>query len=302
MCRYWRESITSAPENWTLISTDNIELAKLSLERAKAARVDVSIDMDLFGRAAPGFPGLVTPCSNSIDTLRVYNLLGWEGLNAAVPNFPRSTPNLQSLTLLCAYTSAKWDPSIDPFESVPPSLKRLTLFNVPLYPSLRNLRALTDLTLHYHRFDLSLDTLLDFLERNRSLESATLDIRFTGPILRNSQRQEPIRNQLRHLSISCNNSVNAQVLISKIALREGAHLEISSLDQNTGLNDVLSGVPVTHLSNLSSPTYMEYHSYPRVIQLYGLNGTFSFSCSPSLATPFVEFPLLSLTAIRQFHL
>jgi len=298
VCRYWRESITSAPENWTRISDDRIELAKLSLKRAKAARLDVTIDIHRFG--AESF-GLITDHAKNIDTLRVHNLSGREELTAAVPNFPQSTPNLQSLTLLCAYTSAEWDRSIDPFELLPPTLTCLSLFNVPLYPSLRNLTLLTDLTLRYHRFDLNLDTLLDFLEHNRWLESATLDIRFTEPALRSSRRREPIRNRLRHLSISCNNPMNAQVLISKIALRKGVHLEISSLDRDTGLNDILSGIPTTHLSNLPSAVFMEYRSYPRAIHLWGPNGSFSFSCFPSSATPFVEFPLLSLSNVREFQ-
>ena len=175
----------------------------MSLKRAKAARLDVSLDI----RQSVG---LITPrYTKNIKTLRVHNLSGREELTAAVPSFPWLTPNLQSLTLLCAYTSARWDTSVDPFESLAPILKHLSLFNVPLYPSLRNLRALTDLTLRYHWFDLDLDTLLDFLEHNRSLESATLDIRFTEPSLRNSRRQDPIKNRLQHLSISCNNPANA---------------------------------------------------------------------------------------------
>jgi len=205
VCRYWRESITSAPENWTLISDDRIELAKLSLGRAKAARLDVTIDIHQFG--AESF-GLIADHTKNINTLRVQNLPGHEELTAAVPGFPRSTPNLQSLTLLCSYTSDKWDQSIDPFKSLSPTLTCLSLFNVPLYPSLHNLRRLTDLTLRYHRFNLSLDSLLDFLEYNLWLESATLDIRFTEPALRNSRRREPIRNRLQHLSISCNNPTN----------------------------------------------------------------------------------------------
>ena len=92
------------------------------------------------------------------------------------------------------------------------------------------------------------------------------------------------------------------MLISKIALRRGARLEISSLDQNTGLDDILSGTPTIHLSNLPSPAFMEYQSYPRAIQMLGPNGSFLFSCFPSLGSPFVEFPLLSLTNLRELYI
>ena len=301
VCRYWRESVISAPENWTSISNDKIELANLSLERVRAARLDLSLDMHQF-RTDPGSFGLVTLCIKNIATLHVYSLSAWEELSAAVPGFPQSTPNLQSLTLLCAYAKGRWNPAVDPFGSLPPTLKRLSLFNIPLYPSLCNLKALTDLSLRCHRFDLNLDTLLDFLEHNLSLQSAALDIRFAEPSLRTSRRQGPIRNRLQHLSIYCNSAANAQVFVSKIALREGAHLDVSSFDQNTGLNDVLAGIPTTHLSNLPSPDFMDYQSFPRTIHACGPSVGFSFSCSPSLAIPFVEYPLLSLTNVREFRL
>jgi len=96
--------------------------------------------------------------------------------------------------------------------------------------------------------------------------------------------------------------MNAQALISNIALREGAHLEISSLDQNTGLNDVLSDISAAHLSNLSSPAFLDYQSYPRTIRSRGPNGSFSFSCLPSVGVPFEEFSLFSLTRVREFRL
>jgi hypothetical protein len=300
VCRYWRESIVSSSEHWTLISNNQNELTALSLERAKTARLGVTIDMCKF-RADPGSFGLTSPQIQNIDSLLVYDLPGIEELTQALPNFPQSTPNLRSLTLRCAYTSAKWARTIDPFESLAHTLKRLSLFNVPLYPSLRNLRSLTDLTLRYHYFDLDLDTLLAFLEQNRSLERATLDIRFIDPSLRNLRRAA-IRNRLQRLSISCNNPMNARSLISGIVLRRGAHLEILSLDHNTGLNDILSEISTTHLSNLPSPAFLEYQSYPRDIRLTGPNGSFSFSCFPSSGAPFVELPLFSLANVREFRL
>lgn len=301
VCRYWRESIIFAPEVWRLISNSNSSLMALSLARAKACRLHVHIDMHSF-RADPGTFGLVALYLKNLDSLNVSELPGVDELTRAFPNFPQSTPNLRSLTLHCAYASARWDPTVDPFVSLTRTLKRLSLLNVPLYPSILNLRNLTDLTLRYHWFDVPVDTLLAFLEQNRSLQSATLDIRFTEPALRASRRGAPITNQLRHMSILCNNPMNAQALVSNITLRRGAHLEISSLDQNTGLSDVLSDISASHLSNLSSPAFLEYQSYPRIIRSRGPNGSFSFFCLPSVGIPFEEFPLLSLTHVREFRL
>ena len=300
VCRRWRESIISTPGNWTLISNGQSEFTALSLERAKTSRLAVSIGMSRL-RADPGSFDVITPYIRNIGALHVRDLPSITELAQALPYFPRSTPNLRSLTLLCAYTNSRWNPTIDPFESFPNTLRYLSLFNIPLYPTLLNLRNITDLTLRYHSFDLQLDTLLAFLEQNRSLERATLDIRFKEPSLRQSRRRAAVKNRLRHLSLSCNNPLNAQVLISNITLQRGAHLEIISLDQNTGLNDILSDVSTSHLSNLPSPSFLEYQSYPRNIRLHGRNGSFSFSCSPSSGIPFMEFPLLSLTDVRELR-
>lgn len=272
----------------------------LSLERAKAARLDVNIDMRQL-RAGPGSFGLIAPYIQNIRTLHVCDLSGIEELTHALPNFPRSTPNLQSLTLLCTYTSVRWDQTVDPFEPFPRTLKHLSLFNIPLYPSLLNVKTLTDVNLRYHTFDGHLDTLLTFLEHNRSLERATMDIRFVDPSLRHSRRQVAIMNKLQRLSISCNNPMNAQALISNIALRRGAHLGICSLDRNTGLNNILSGISTDHLSNLLSPAFLEYRSYPRNIRLHGRNGSLTFSCHLSSEAPFAEFLLLSLAGVREFR-
>jgi hypothetical protein len=273
----------------------------LSLARAKASRLRVNADMHLF-RANPGSFGFTTTSLQNIDSLNVFDLLSIEELTRALPNFPQSTPNLRSLTLHCAYTSARWDPAVDPFGSLARQLRHLSLLNVPLYPSILSLRSLTDLSLRYHRFDADLDTLLAFLEQNPSLEKATLDVRFTEASLRVSRRGAPISNRLQRLCILCNNPMNAQALISNIPLRKGAHLEITSFDQNTGLNDVLSDTPTSHLSDLPSPAFLEYQSYPREIRLRGSDGSFSFSCFPSSGIPFEEFPSLPLANVREFRL
>lgn len=66
----------------------------------------------------------------------------------------------------------------------------------------------------------------------------------------------------------------------------------------------MSGVSTTHLLNLPSPTFIEYRSYPRSTRLFGPNGRFS-SQTPlifSRGDPFVEFPLLPLTHVREFRL
>jgi len=151
----------------------------------------------------PGSFGLIIPYIQNIDSISVHRI---EELTDALPNFPHSTPNLRSLALLSTYPSAILDRTADPFKSFPHTLKCLSLFNIPLYPSLHNLRTLTDLTLRYLRFDGHVDTLLTFLEQNCSLERATLDIQFARPSLRHSQHQAAVKNRLQHLSDSLQQS------------------------------------------------------------------------------------------------
>lgn len=114
----------------------------------------------------PWFPNVLEPYIQNTEVLRVEFILPIEELAQALPGFPQSMPNLQSLSL-----SGPGDPyrasSADPFGPFTPTLRCLSLFTVPLYPSLLRLRALTKLVLYDVQFDVHLDTLLDFLEENR---------------------------------------------------------------------------------------------------------------------------------------
>ena len=208
-------------------------------------------------------------------------------------------PSLRSLTL---EWMDNWDGSIDPFESFPHTLKYLLLGSIPLYPSLRKLRSLTELFLYDRRFNVQLDILLDFLEENHSLTRATIGIKFMGPSLRISQRQAAIKNRLRYLRIVCYSRMDGQALISNITLSKGAALELSCWAKDVTANDVLSGISTTHLSNLLSPTFMKYHTYTGIIQLLGPNGTASFHSYSRPDTPFIELSRLPLTSIREFRL
>ena len=96
----------------------------------------------------------------------------------------------------------------------------------------------------------------------------------------------------------------ARILISSIPFRRGACLGITYRDDDTGLglNEILSGISLTHLSNLLSPTFMEYGSASPVVRLIGPNGSFSYDHEWSPGIPFAEFPVLPLTNIRELRL
>ena len=277
-------------------------MAAVSVERAKGAPLHISFCMPL-AMARPRFPDIFIPYFQNTETLAVYSIPTFEEFTKMFPGFPRSMPNLQSLTLETD-TIEGWDPSIDLFESLTRTLSDLSLTNVPLTPSLLELRTLASLSLDYDQFNLPLDTLLNFLEENRdSLEFVGLAIKSTESSLRSSQRQIAVGNQFNYLLINSKNVMDVQTIISSISLRRGVHLEIFTC--GAGLNDILSNISTTHLPNLLSPTFLKYRSCGQDIWLNGPNGAFSFRTLFNLGRPFtgfIEFPLLPLTNIRHFHL
>ena len=301
VCRYWRESIISSPENWTRISSQRIGLAKLSLERCKAASLQLWLEARK-GGVAPRFSHLIKPYVQNTKVLGVDP--GVEKLFQTLRNFLPLMPNLRSLSIFGGVGSGLLDWFKDPCGQLTLPLTYLLSSDIPLYPSFLRLRTLTDLTFYHSRFSLQLDTLLEFLEENRSLERATLDVEFTRPSLRFSRRQAPIQNRLQNLSISSSSPMDVNALISKIAVQKGAHLEVL-FKEVAESKHIRSVVSTTHLLNLPSPTFIEYCPKKliyRTIRLLGPNGSFSLKRWSGVEDLFVEFPLLPLDDIRTFYL
>jgi len=276
-------------------------MAAVNIERAKAAPLEIHVWMFETEKNIT-LPNALIPHFRNTKTLTVRSISSFGEFIETFPNFPHSMPNLQSLTLELDDIEG-WNPPTDPFESLTHTLESLELIGVPLSPSLLTLGSLTRLTLHHYRFNLTLDTLLSFLEENRSLTSADLGIRFIEPSLRSSQRRSLIRSQLQSLQIYCNDNdvMDARALISGIPLRRGAELRVDS--DHSELGDIISNASTTHLSNLLSPTFVEYGSSGESITLRGPNGFFSFHSSflPERYIGLVEFPFLSLTTVREFR-
>ena len=303
VCRYWRGSIISTPENWTSISCCRTSLVTLSLERSQSVPLRLWLRTDLV-RQNPGFCDLIMPYIQNTKSLQFHRLSAIGDIIQVLPRFPQSMPNLQSLELIHP-NGPEWDPSIDPFESFPNTLRSLSLFNIPLYPSFLKLRTLTKLSLRYYKPYPPLGTLLDFLEENRSLESVNLAIPFKKDPAQVSQRRAMNMGRLQRLSTTLWDVTVARILTSSIPLRRGAHLEITFCHKDvvSASNDILSGISTAHFSNSSLPTSMEYQSSFRMIRLTGPNG--SFTCTyarPKPGIPFVEFPVLPLANIRELRL
>ena len=269
----------------------------MSLERAKEAPLVIHLEF----RLERGFLDLLRPHVQSITSLSCEGYSVVEELAQALPHFPESTPKLRSLALEDRSSRTKWG-LVDQFEfSTHTMLKELSLSYVPLLPSILSLRTLTKFSLCDRDFQLPLDTLLSFLEENRSLESATFEIMFAEPSLSHSQRRTPVGNGLRHLSIMASEAANIRPLISNIALQEGATLTLELYGKG-GITEIFSGVSLMHLSNLSSPTFMEYRHSSRSIRLLGVDGCFSYNGYRDPKIPFEGFPLLPLASVRELHL
>ena len=298
VCRYWRESIISTPENWTLISCKNEDMTAVSLKRAKAAPLEITVHMDT---GAPS-PDLLSPHLHNTRTLAVSFPPAIGELTEVFPNFPQSIPTLRSLRLVWVWDVDR-DRTIDPFESFVPPLQHLYLAGIPLYPSLLGLRTLTEVTIRFSRFDFHLDTLLDFLEGNPSLESATLDIHFLNPSLLSSQRKTAMKNNLRHLYIDCDEKVDVQALLSSIPLRRGADLDVIIRDelQHATLDSFLPEISSAHLSNPPLPTFFRLGHIIRCreIKLGGPGGSISFHGLSWLGVSFADFAVLPLSDVRE---
>ena len=306
VCRHWRQSLISIPENWTLISDVNEHMAAVCLQRAKAAPLEITLFSSSLSES-PLFPRIIEPYVHNARTLEARYILTVEHLTAIFPDFPRSMPMLESISLRpTTEESQEGNWSINPFEpGFAHTLKHLSLTGIPLYPTLIGIRTLTELTLHWPKGDICLDTLLDFLEGNNSLESADLSIEFTEPPPHNPIRRVK-KNQLRHLSIRCNNIACAQALITTVSLRRGAALEIEIRDENATLVDTLPNVSTAHLLDPPLPTSFEFtyrwHDVLVGVLLRGPGGKFSFSKCPRAKDPFPDIHLLPLTNAREFRL
>ena len=302
VCRYWRQSIISAPENWALISSDRIGLMALTLERSGAAPLQLRLRNST--PIIQNFGDLITPHIQNTEVLKFWELTTLEDFTQTLPNFPQSMPNLRLLDLGHKGGTPGWDSSTNPFGLFPNTLRSLRLYDIPLYPPFLEIRTLTELSLRYDMVQPSLDTLLDVLKENCSLESVDLDIDSDEYPTQISQRPAVVLNQLHNLSITSWDVTISRTLISNIPVRRGARLGITLKGQigGLGLNDVLSGISTTHLSNLLSSTLMTYQSYTRRIQLDGPNGTFSYIHSGSPPPSFAEFPVLPLTDVKELRL
>ncbi|KAF9777979.1 hypothetical protein BJ322DRAFT_1175971 [Thelephora terrestris] len=300
VCRYWRESIISTPSNWTLISNKNKDMTAACLQRAKAAPLEITLWMPL----DPSFPDIFAPHFQTTQALTVRCMSTFDELTNAFPNFPQSMPTLRSLELF-RKDDADWDQS-DPFRSFVPALERLQLIGVSLHPSMLRLGTLTEFTIRDSEFNLHLDTLLDFMEGNHSLERATLHVYFVDLSLLDSERKSPMRNQLRYLFINSSDLNDTQALLSNIPLQRGAdlHVNLSLFGEYAQLSDFLPDISAAHLSDPPSPTFFQLGHSPdrKRIILDGPGGKLSFSGYPMLEVSFEDLTVLPLANVRGVHL
>ena len=213
------------------------------------------------------------------------------------PDFPNSWPNLHSLEMEPLNPIFQ---SNDLFKSFPPTLECLSLYNIPLYESVLNVKTLTKFALTNWTICYPLDILLKFLEGNHSLKHVKLHIEIQGFF--KSEKIVPIKNQLQSLIVRYHNVEDARALISNIPLQRGGNLKIISCDWDSGLNDILPEIHTMHSKNLLSPTYM-HHWLGNHIKTSGPGGSFEFFGLSKLEEEnLTGLSLLSFENIQELHL
>ena len=203
----------------------------------------------------------------AVSSLSITHFDHSRDLYQRFPDFFVSFPNLRSLNIYNSYPGYNENLSSDPFRSLPRTLKRLTLCDVPLYPSFCQLQTLTNLHLDCGAFAHTLDTLLWVLDRNPSLKHVNLRIQFKSPELRQSNCQVRVTNNLKYLSVASNEAEDIISLISHITLSKGADLVVTHYGRAKRFGTILSYIDTTHFKNLESPVHMQY--------AHGLSFTFS---------------------------
>ena len=120
VCRRWRQSLISIPENWTLISNLEGDLAAVFLRRAKAAPLEIAIYIPF------PFPQILESYVQNTRNLTVNSISTIEQFTEIFPNFPQSMPRLQSLQLN-SDDELEEDWSMNPFEAFTFPLESLSL-------------------------------------------------------------------------------------------------------------------------------------------------------------------------------
>lgn len=163
-----------------------------------------------------------------------------------------------------------------------PNLCKLNIYvdvghQLPRYVSLFNVRTLTKFSFTDYKLSLPLSTVLDFLEKNESLNHIKLVICFMGkfPSLKYTH---PIKDQIQHLSIRCDQVEYIQALVSCIPLQKGGLPKIRNWECGKGFREILPNIHRMPFTNLLSPTYMYYNEeYEGLsIQLSASDGDFHF--------------------------
>lgn len=307
VCQYWRRAIISSPGSWTSIDSNRKKLAPLFLECSGAASLSADISVEgVDFEEDEDFMRALLPHVPRISNLSLYGFQPIEDLETHLPSFFASPmPNLTSLKL------EQEEESTDPFppEGVPTpqlfqnvsKLKSLHLTGVPLYPVLRNIKSLAELTLVSDTFPFQ--EFLGFLESNPNLEILDLDVLFANtPALATPERLISFP-RLRRLTLRCGDATSTRALLSCLSLSHGINIEVYQTNPNPPPLASFLPCPSTHILGLFAPIIIiKYLSPPGTLHLSSKNGSFSFrGCKPSRVAH-EELDLFATCAVREFRL
>lgn len=166
---------------------------------------------------------------------------------------------------------------------LPDTLKYLALDNFPL-SRFREITKLTDFILIDSEFAQPLDTLLDFLKGNPSIERLTLWIKFKNHTDRHPKRSSSINlERLKSLSATFDRPECIGYLLSCITLPKNAHLDFSTIEGEIGLDYILSRAKGVGIS----PTRMLVNYSDSTIRWSGPDGKLVVSSIPRSEMCFV---------------
>ena len=196
---------------------------------------------------------------------------------------------------------SKTAPTPQLFQNVS-KLKSLSLFEIPFFPVLYNIKSLVELKLSYQ--NVPFREFIGFLESNPNLEILDLDILFpTAPAPLTAPESGVSFPRLRRLTLNCRCQTSTVLLLSCLSLPRGVKIEVHPVDWTScGLANFLP-CHSTHIQDLLAPiTTIKHSPSPGWLHLSGNNGSFSFHNYYLPQKPYEELDLFATNAVREFHL
>ena len=282
VCRFWRQAAISAPEVWTDIPINSVEVAKVFLERSGELPLNVYLRLysKNVGKTNNDILDAVIPRTYRLQQLSVH--VQW-GLDSGTPiPFTTPAPLLERLAIL----HPLGDEEILLFDDQAPRLRELVMESKGLWLQnhLGNLTSLS-VTLFYNTWSHSdLLPFFDMLRRCPVLEEMYLSWSGWGPHLVPPQTPTVPLYSLRKLFLRSFRVDVIKYFLHTFDLRtNGTAVHLSGVDPSHEANSTISDIQTMFPNanptqpSLVSSTKLEliFHSRPRTVILHAVGPGFS---------------------------